>query len=162
LALGLDFVATLFLRPKWPLFLNETAALIGSKMTGFTSFFFFFFASVCSLSPLCACLDRAWLLSIQSEPIGSLDKQVGYFYVWITFYFILFYFFPNSCLSCAADHVGASLTLLLFVLGVCLLGTCDGFFQRHEALVWHDKVGCICGLRGGIKDRAGLGNTQES
>ncbi len=62
---------------------------------------------------------------------------------------------------CAADHVGASLTLLL-VLGVSSLGTRNCFFQRHEALVRQDKVGCICGLRGGIKDRAGLGNTQES
>ena len=58
--------------------------------------------------------------------------------------------------------MGASLTLLLFVLGVSSLGTRNGFFQRHEALVWHDKVGCICGPRGGIKDRAGLGSTQES
>ena len=51
---------------------------------------------------------------------------------------------------------------LFLLLSLSSLGTRNGFFQRHEALVRQDKVGCICGLRGGIKDRAGLGNTQES
>ncbi len=35
---------------------------------------------------------------------------------------------------------------LFLLLSLSSLGTRNGFFQRHEALVRHDEVGCICGL----------------
>ena len=69
----------------------------------FYFFYFFFFLRQLVPSPLSAhaLTGHTALLSVQSEPIGSLDKQVGYFYfyVWITFSFIFFYFLLFSIVA---------------------------------------------------------------